>query len=113
MARVVGCITQHHDLGFLALACLVCILATRACTHLMLNRPCNEAPQRTIRLGGAILTFSVGIWATHFIGILAYRPGALFGFYVPLCVLSLVLVTGVTTVAFTLGQRENASVTID
>jgi diguanylate cyclase (GGDEF)-like protein len=113
MARVVGCITQHHDLGLVALACLVCILATRACTHLMLNRPCNEAPQRTIRLGGAILTFSVGVWATHFIGILAYRPGALFGYYVPLCVLSLVLVTGATTVAFTLGQRENASVTID
>jgi diguanylate cyclase (GGDEF)-like protein/PAS domain S-box-containing protein len=105
MLRVVGCITTHHDLGLVALACLVCVLATSASTRLLTDRNADAGPPRGVRMGAAILAFSVGVWATHFISILAFQPGVPFGFDVPLCVLSLAPIIGATTIAFTLDQR--------
>jgi diguanylate cyclase (GGDEF)-like protein len=105
MLRVVGCITQHHDLGLVALACLVCVLATNATARLLTNRAGYGFPRRGVQHGAAILAFSVGVWATHFIGMLAYHPGVPFSFDVPLCIFSLILVLGATTFAFTLDQH--------
>jgi diguanylate cyclase len=105
MLRVVGCITQHHDLGLVALACLVCVLATNASARLLTSRGGDASPRRGVQIGAAVLAFSVGVWATHFIGILAYHPGVPFSFDVPLCIFSLILVLGATTLAFTLDRR--------
>jgi diguanylate cyclase (GGDEF)-like protein len=105
MLRVVGCVTQHHDLGLVVLAFLVCVLATNASARLLTSRGADASPQRGVQLGAAILAFSVGVWATHFIGILAYHPGVPFSFDVPLCIFSLILVLVATTFAFALDQH--------
>ena len=62
-------------------------------------------------MGAAIVAFSSGVWATHFIGVLAYRPGIPFGFNVPLCVLSYVLAIGATALAFMPGRRSETTPT--
>jgi hypothetical protein len=80
MLRVVGGITQDHDRGLLVLALLVCVLATSTSVRLLTPSRDREHDQRTIRIGAAILAFSTGAWTTHFISILAFRPGVKFGF---------------------------------
>jgi diguanylate cyclase len=108
MLRVVACVTQYHDPGLVALACLVCVLATNATARLLTPSNSGEINQRAIRLGAAIATFSTGIWTTHFISILAYRPGVPFGFDVPLCIFSLVIAIGMTGLAFTFNPRPES-----
>ncbi len=109
MLRVAGCITQHHDLGLVALALLVCVLAANASVRLLISRDGAGSRRYGFRNGAAIVAFSAGVWATHFIGVLAYRPGVPFGFDVPLCVLSFALVAGATVLAFRMGRHRPAT----
>jgi diguanylate cyclase (GGDEF)-like protein/PAS domain S-box-containing protein len=80
MLRVVGCLTQDHDLGLVALACLVCVMTTNASTRLLTSQRQNGASRRALRLGATILAFGSDVWAMLFISILAYRPAIAFGF---------------------------------
>jgi diguanylate cyclase len=105
MLRVVGCITQDHDLGLVALACLVCLLATTTSAHLAIPRRDGEQWPRAIRTGTGILAFSIGVWTTHFISILAFRPNVPVTFDAPLCILSLVISIVATTIAFSIVPR--------
>jgi diguanylate cyclase (GGDEF)-like protein/PAS domain S-box-containing protein len=115
MRRVVGCILQDHDLGLVALACVVCILAANTSIRLLGARQDEDRWQRAIRSNLAILAFSTGVWTTHFISMLAFRHGvpvsteasdAPVSFDVSLCILSLVLAILATAVAFTIGWRQ-------
>jgi diguanylate cyclase (GGDEF)-like protein/PAS domain S-box-containing protein len=110
MLRVVGCITRDHDLRLVALACLVCLLATNTSARLVTPRGNCEQWPRAIRTGAGILSFSIGVWTTHFISMLAFRPDVTFGFDVPLCVLSLVVSIGATSVAYTIRPREPGAI---
>jgi diguanylate cyclase (GGDEF)-like protein/PAS domain S-box-containing protein len=106
MLRVVGCIVQDHDWGLVALACLVCLLATHTSVRLLNPRRDGEEGALAIRTGTAILAFGTGVWTTHFIGMLAFRPDIPLNFNVPLCVLSLVLSVAATAIAYTIRPRE-------
>jgi diguanylate cyclase (GGDEF)-like protein len=102
MLRVVGCLTQAHDLGLVALAFAVCVLATNATTRLLCSSSAGIGEQPKIRLGAAIVAFGTGVWATHFISILAYLPGTHFSFDLPLIALSLAFAIGTGSLAFIL-----------
>ncbi|WP_158927776.1 EAL domain-containing protein [Acidisphaera sp. S103] len=72
-----------------------------------LLNPRHQADQwaGVIRSGTAILAFSVGVWTTHFIGMLAFRPDMPVSFDVPLCVLSLLLSIAGTALAYAIRPR--------
>jgi diguanylate cyclase len=105
MLRVVGGITQDHDLGLVALACLVCFLAANTCVRLLGPPGDDDGGQRRIRTGAAIVAFGSGVWVTHFIGILAFRPSVPISFDVRLCILSFALSIVATTAAFMIRPR--------
>jgi diguanylate cyclase (GGDEF)-like protein/PAS domain S-box-containing protein len=95
MLHVIGCITTEHDLRLVAVACVICAVASLT-TLQMLGRA--RATLGHIRLGwigaggGA---FGIGVWATHFVGMLAYRPDLPAGFDLPRTALSLLFpITG-------------------
>jgi diguanylate cyclase (GGDEF)-like protein/PAS domain S-box-containing protein len=106
MLRVVGCLTQEHNLGLVALARLVCLLATNTSARLVVPRRDAEQWPRAIRTGTGILAFGIGVWTTHFISMLAFRTDMAVSFDVPLCILSLVLSIVATAIAFTIMPRE-------
>ena len=108
MLRVVGCITQDHDLGLVALACLVCLLSAHTSVRLLNPRRDVEQGARAIRTATAILAFSTGVWTTHFIAMLAFRPDIALSFDVPLCILSLVLSIAATAIAYMIRPRERS-----
>jgi diguanylate cyclase (GGDEF)-like protein len=91
MYRVLTCLANEHDYWLVGLAALVCIAT--ALTSFMLYSVTWESQDRR-RLGWAALTgvcAGSGIWATHFVAMLAYR-GALPTSYEPVATLSSLLV---------------------
>ncbi|ODN72208.1 bifunctional diguanylate cyclase/phosphodiesterase [Methylobrevis pamukkalensis] len=89
MLRVLSCLVINHDLRLVILAGLVCFISSFAAVS-FLNRAMRAtggAKALWIASGGVCGGF--GIWATHFIAMLAYRPGFDLGFELNLTVLSL------------------------
>jgi signal transduction histidine kinase len=90
MLRVYACITEQHDLGLVVVAGLICVLA--AFTALSLYARAAESERAAVRLrwltAAAVVT-GCGVWATHFVAMLAFVPGLPIGYDVGLTALSI------------------------
>ncbi|MEA2984017.1 MAG: hypothetical protein QOD94_271, partial [Alphaproteobacteria bacterium] len=98
MLTVYDCIVEQHDLRLVALAALVCGLASITAINLLNHVRRTSGVMRSIWLCVAAMSSGFGIWATHFIAMLAYAPGIPSGYNVFLTVLSLIaaiVITGV------------------
>ncbi|MEZ0169420.1 EAL domain-containing protein [Microvirga sp. TS319] len=107
MLTVYTCIVSNHDLRLVALAALVCGLASLTAVHLLHHVRRAESSRYSLWLNVAAVSTGFGIWATHFIAMLAFSPSVPAAYDVPLTVLSLfvaVIVTGMGfRMAFALG----------
>ncbi len=104
MLKVVGCIVGAHDLWLVSLAAVICSLASFTCVELL--RHAGKAPGRLHRLwlGIAAVAGGSGIWATHFIAMLAFEPGLASGYDLGLTALSLVNAILLTGAGLSLAQ---------
>jgi diguanylate cyclase (GGDEF)-like protein/PAS domain S-box-containing protein len=100
MFRVLTCLTGEHDLRLVALAGLVCFMASLAGISLLNRARATKQHVRLIWVGCAGASTGFGIWATHFIAMLAYEPGIPVAYDIQLTILSLLAAIGVTTVGF-------------
>ncbi|MBB3019859.1 diguanylate cyclase (GGDEF)-like protein/PAS domain S-box-containing protein [Microvirga lupini] len=97
MLTVYDCIVTEHDLRLVALAALVCALASLTAVNLLHHVLRLERMSRGIWLTVAAAATGFGIWATHFIAMLAYSPALPTAYNVTLTAVSLiaaVLLTG-------------------
>jgi diguanylate cyclase (GGDEF)-like protein len=105
MYRVLACLTNEHDYWLVGLAALVCI-ATALTSFRMYSIAC--ASQGGRRFGWAVITgvcTGSGIWATHFVAMLAYQGGQP-TYYEPVATLgSLLLAIALAACGFTLAAR--------
>jgi diguanylate cyclase (GGDEF)-like protein/PAS domain S-box-containing protein len=98
MFRVYTCLTVDHDWRLVALAVIVCFLASAVAISLFHRAQATIGRTRIVWLGFDAVAAGCGIWATHFIAMLAYDPGIGAGYNLIVTILSLliaVLVTGV------------------
>lgn len=96
MFRVLTCLTGEHDLRLVLLAGCICYLASFVAISLFRRA---SATKRRTRVGWLVLAGAAtgcGIWATHFIAMLAYEPGVAIAYDITLTVLSLVLAAVIT-----------------
>ncbi len=96
MFRVFNCLTTEHDWRLVILAGMICFLASLAAVSLF-QRACASAGRA--RLGWTLTAGAAagcGIWATHFIAMLAYEPGINVAYDVGLTALSLFMAIVVT-----------------
>jgi diguanylate cyclase (GGDEF)-like protein len=96
MFRVLSCLTFEHDLRLVGLAGIVCFLASLAAINLFHRAVATKGRTRVVWLGTAGAASGCGIWATHFIAMLAYDPGLGVNYNITLTVLSLLLAAGLT-----------------
>src|SRR3954466_7473825 len=96
MFRVLSCLTVEHDLWLIGLAGIVCFLASLAAINLFHRAIATKGRAKAIWLGTAGAASGCGIWATHFIAVLAYGPGVSVNYNVGLTVLSLIVAAAVT-----------------
>src|ERR1700730_11590476 len=101
--QVLTCLTTEHDLRLVALAGTVCFLASLAAIHLFHRGRATRGLTRAIWIGTAGTAAGCGIWATHFIAMLAYSPGIPTGYNISLTMLSLAVAIGITSCSLSLG----------
>src|SRR5580693_2230220 len=90
MLKVYNCIATEHDLKLVALAAFVCILASVAAIRLLRYARHSNGPMRRVWLTVSAISTGFGIWATHFIAMLAFTPGIPSGYNITLTILSLI-----------------------
>src|SRR5665213_3938227 len=91
MYQFYTCLTHDHDWRLVILAALVCLLSSAAAIGLFHRAQAATGRPRMVWLTVGAVAGSCGIWATHFIAMLAYSP-ALGGRYeIALTVLSLLI----------------------
>ena len=91
MLKVVGCFVDQHNYGLVALAAIICAVSSLAAIRLMRYAAARSGGARVIWLAVASLATGTGVWATHFIAMLAFEPGVPTGYDVSVTALSLVL----------------------
>ncbi len=90
MVTVYNCIAYEHDLRLVILAAFVCTLASFTALNLLHHVRKFAGVSRAIWLSIAALSIGFGIWATHFIAMLAYSPALPVGYDTGLTIVSLV-----------------------
>src|ERR1700716_2860884 len=97
MFKIYNCIATAHDLKLVGLAALVCVLASFAAINLLRHARRSSGQMRGVWLAVSAISTGFGIWATHFVAMLAFTPGIPSGYNIVLTILSLVaavLLTG-------------------
>jgi diguanylate cyclase (GGDEF)-like protein len=79
MLRVYSCITQEHDLRLIVVAALICLLAAFT-SFSAFEQARRDSSRRSLWVPLAGLSAGLGIWATHFVAMLAYQPGLPVGY---------------------------------
>ena len=106
MYNVLTCLTVQHDWRLVALAAGVCFLASGVAVSLFHRAKVSTERARVIWLGLDAAAAGFGIWATHFIAMLAYDPGMGAGYDVTLTVLSLLIAILITGVGLTVAASN-------
>src|SRR5205823_4201987 len=100
MFRVFNCLTVEHDWRLVLLAVLICFLTSLAAINLFHRARAATGRVQLAWLATAGITTGCGIWATHFIAMLAYEPGIPVAYNVGLTALSLLAAAAVTSIGF-------------
>ncbi|MER9566832.1 MULTISPECIES: MHYT domain-containing protein [unclassified Mesorhizobium] len=104
MLKVYTCIAAQHDLRLVALAALVCALASFTAVNLLHHVGRSEREMRRIWLAVAAVATGFGIWSTHFIAMLAFQPAVPSGYNIALTIVSLVAAIALTGTGLTVGM---------
>jgi diguanylate cyclase len=107
MLKVYNCIAGEHDLRLVALAALLCVLASFTAINLLRHARRSTGRMWVIWLAVSAISTGFGIWATHFIGMLAFRPGVAHGYDIGLTILSLVAAIVLTGVGLAVSLISN------
>lgn len=89
MLTVYNCIVNQHDLRLVALAALICGISCFSAVNLLHHISRSTDRNRLAWLMIAATSTGFGIWATHFIAMLAFTPGIPSAYDPALSVLSL------------------------
>jgi len=97
MFRVLTCLTTEHDWRLVIVAGVVCFLASLTAISLFNRARATDGRARIGWMLAAGAATGCGIWATHFIAMMAYDPGFWVSYDIGLTALSLlaaIIVTG-------------------
>jgi methyl-accepting chemotaxis protein len=97
MLRVLTCLATEHDLRLVVIAGLVCFLASFTAINLFGRARVLPGRAQMMWIIAAGAATGCGIWATHFIAMLAYDPGISIAYNLRLTAFSLVVAVVVTS----------------
>ncbi len=96
MFQVFNCLATEHDWRLVIVAAFVCFVASTTAISLFRRASATVGRLRTMWIVAAGAATGCGIWATHFIAMLAYEPGVPVSYNVALTVLSLAAAATIT-----------------
>ena len=111
MLSVVAHIAHEHNVQFVGLAAVVCLVGSYLSVMLALRALRGNGRRQSMQLFLFGLIGGATIWSTHFIAMLAYDPGVPHAFGTGLTLLSLVVaVVGVMATLWPLARRITSKV---
>jgi diguanylate cyclase (GGDEF)-like protein/PAS domain S-box-containing protein len=96
MLAVYSCIVNDHDLRLVVLAAVICALASFTAISLLHHVRRSTGHLRSLWLAVSATSSGFGIWATHFVAMLAFSPGIPSGYNIALTFLSLIAAIALT-----------------
>ncbi|MDR6664872.1 PAS domain S-box-containing protein [Rhizobium sp. 1399] len=75
MFSVIACIRDNHDWRLVVAAVIVCLVGSLTTMLLLFRAQECDVGQRKLWIGTSAFACGVGVWATHFIAMLAYDGG--------------------------------------
>ncbi len=96
MFRIFNCLTTQHDLRLVVVAGVVCFLSSLTAITLFNRARATTNWARAIWIAAAGAASGCGIWATHFLAMLAYDPAVPVAYDIDLTILSLMAAAIVT-----------------
>ncbi len=109
MFRVIDCIAENHDLRLVLLAVSLCLFACCTTFGLFARARAATNRNRVLWVAGAGFVAGCGIWATHFVAMLAYQAGFLIDYDISLTVLSILIAVALCTAGFALALVPGCS----
>ncbi|MDR5729981.1 MAG: response regulator [Terriglobia bacterium] len=110
MLQVIGCITHQHDLRLVALAALLCFFACATTMSMIGRAQFASGRPRFAWLSSAGVVAGCGIWATHFVAMLAYDPGLPVSYDPALTTLSALIAITISGVGFWLALGRSGPI---
>jgi diguanylate cyclase (GGDEF)-like protein/PAS domain S-box-containing protein len=111
MLRVYACITGEHDFRLVLVAGAICLLAAFTAFSIFEQaRRARRRPRAWTALAGFVA--GTGIWATHFLAMLAYRPNLPTGYDFLLTFVSIAAAIVITGGGWTLALRGGRFATL-
>ena len=110
MYRVLTCLTTEHDWRLVVLAGTICWLASAVAISLFHRARASRGRTRAVWICLDAAVGGCGIWATHFVAMLAYDPGAGAGYSIPITLLSLVFAIAIVAIGLCIalsGERQS------
>lgn len=104
MFTVYACLANDHDYRLVGLAAVVCLFSSLTAINALRRLATTQGRQRLAWLAAAAVVTGVGVWSTHFIAMLAFKPNLRTGYDLTLTVVSLlaaiVLIGGAFQISF-------------
>ncbi len=107
MLKVYNCIATEHDLRLVGLAAFICVLASVTAINLLRHARKSTGRMRSLWITVSAISTGFGIWATHFVAMLAFEPGIPSGYNITLTLLSLVVAIGLTGAGLAVSLTPN------
>ncbi len=107
MTEILSCEAFGHNVWLVLAAAAVCVAGCRALIGLYRRGLQSPGAQRFGWQFLAALTAGASIWCTHFVAILAYRPGVPVGFDASLTIASSLTAVAGAAVSFFLAMRKS------
>jgi diguanylate cyclase len=89
--RVYLCLTQEHDLPLVGVAALICLFGAYTALSVLHRALAAQGRARVAWLAASAIATGGATWATHFVAMLAYRPGVPTGYDLEPTALSIVV----------------------
>ncbi len=100
MSWIVNCLVVQHDWRLTLLATVICVIGLATCLTLIGMARKGSVRQRALYGAGAGVVGGLGVWATHFLGMLGYRSDGLIRYAAGETLISL----GIIVVGMALGM---------
>jgi signal transduction histidine kinase len=105
MLRIYGCITEQHDLRLVGLAALICLFGCYTALSLLARARGARGRASFAWLAAAAAVAGSGVWATHFVAMLAFNPGLPLGYELGLTALSIAIAMSMSWISFAITLR--------
>src|SRR5581483_851392 len=109
MYKVLTCLGFEHDWRLVALAGTICFLASAVALSLFQRARASQGQARFVWMALQAAVSGCGIWATHFIAMLAYDPGIGAGYSIFVTALSLVFAILITGTGFSMRSPRHGA----